>query len=546
MKRYTDHSGKTTFDVIIIGGGISGAAVAYEAASRGLKVALFEKGDFSEATSAASSKLIHGGLRYLARMEYGLVRESLRERRILENIAPNFVYPFPFLFPHYRSQLKSNKWLIKAGLTLYDLLAFDKQKTWDASKKIPDHTTLSPDESLKRQPVLKREGLTGASIFYDCLNIFPERLALTFIKSAVSHHAEVANYARVVGFLLGGSGRYVQGVTVKDLISDTTYEVKGRITINCAGPWADSVLAMARGESDPPHRRSEGVHIITKPLIRDTTAVSAITPNGRHCFLIPWRGHTLIGTTDKPYNGDPDDYRVTRQSIEELIAEVNASFDGLAIEYDDILHSYGGLRPLVESRVRETYIASRRYEIHDNIVDGLQGLMTVEGGKWTTSRHLAEKVIDHLRDKAAFPIRSSVSGQTYLKGSEIRDIQTFIRRINQENRDFDADTVTYLGRIYGKACSDVLSLARQTPALAMRLNDDGEILAQAIYAVRYEMAFTLMDIVLRRTGIATLGHPGKDMLRRVARAVAGDLDWSDARVEKEVETTAAFLRIPVD
>ena len=183
MKRYTAPiDQKDTFDVIVIGGGISGAAIAYEAATRGLRVVLFEKGDFSEATSAASSKLIHGGLRYLSNMEYGLVRESLRERRTLENIAPNFVYPCPMLFPHYRDQFKSNKWLLKIGLTLYDLLAFDKARTWDAAQKIPNHTTISAEEALRKQPLFKREGLTGASQFYDCLNIFPERLALTFIK----------------------------------------------------------------------------------------------------------------------------------------------------------------------------------------------------------------------------------------------------------------------------------------------------------------------------------------------------------------------------
>ena len=548
MKRYTDHiQPDDTFDVIVIGGGISGAAIAYEAATRGLRVALFEKGDFSEATSAASSKLIHGGLRYLSNMEYGLVRESLRERRTLENIAPNFVYPCPMLFPHYRDQFKSNKWLLKIGLTLYDLLAFDKGRTWDRAKKIPNHTTLSPDEALQRQPLLKREGLTGASLFYDCLNLFPERLALAFIKSAMAQGAEVANYARIDGFLFDDIGETVQGVTMQDLIHDTTHDVRATVTINCAGPWVDSVLALTgRESSDHPLRRSEGIHIITKAIIDDRAVVSAITPNGRHCFLIPWRGHTLIGTTDKAYHGHPDDYRVTRQSIEELITEVNASFNGLAVKYEDIRHCYGGLRPLVEDQTEETYTSSRKYEIHDNSAEGLNGLMTVEGGKWTTSRHLAEKVIDRLWDKTRLPISRSVSDRTYLKGSEIRDINAFIKRIKDENKDFEKDTIDYLARIYGTACEEILSLARENPALAEQLNDEGDILAQAVYAVRHEMAHTLNDIVLRRTGIATLGNPGEDVLRRVAESVAGDLGWDENRIEREVDETMAFLKIPTD
>ncbi len=547
MQRYTAQSEEKSFDVIVIGGGISGAAIAYEAATRGLRVVLFEKGDFSEATSAASSKMIHGGLRYLSNMEYGLVRESLRERRILENIAPNFVYPCPMLFPHYRSQLKSNKWLVKIGLTLYDLLAFDKGRTWDTGKKIPNHTTLSARKALQVQPVLRREGLTGASLFYDCLNIFPERLALAFVRSAMTHGARAANYAKVTGFLMDRKGATVQGVTVHDRIHDRAYEVRGTVTLNCAGPWVDSVLAMARGRREGLHmRRSEGIHIITKALIEENSIVSAITPAGRHCFLIPWRGHTLIGTTDQPYEGHPDDYRVTRRSIEDLIAAVNASFEGLAITYADVRHCYGGLRPLVETQTEETYTSSRKYEIHDHQQDGLDHLMTVEGGKWTTSRHLAEKVIDRVREKTALPIPPSVSERKYLKGSRIRDMNAFLQRSKAAHPDFSESTVAYLGQIYGTQFNAVLELARQDAALAAPMNAQGDILAQAVYAARHEMAITLKDIVLHRTGIATLGNPGEDILQRVARAVADDLGWDQKRVQQEVEQTNVMLQIPVD
>jgi glycerol-3-phosphate dehydrogenase len=547
MKRYFDGSEEDTFDVIVIGGGISGAAVAYEAATRGLRVVLFEKSDFSSATSAASSKLIHGGLRYLSNMEYGLVRESLRERRILENIAPNFVHPCPMLFPHYRSPLKCRKWPVKIGLTLYDLLAYDKGRTWDPGKRIPNHVALPPQEALRRQPVLKRKGLTGASIFYDCLNIFPERLALAFIQSATAHGAEVANYATVNGFLFDSSRTRVVGVKVQDLIHARTREVRGTVTLNCAGPWVDGVLAMARrGGNSGRLRRSEGIHIITKPLINDDCAVSALTPGGQHCFLIPWRGHTLIGTTDKAYDGHPDDYRVSRRSIEELLAKVNTSFEDLSLTIDDVLHSYGGLRPLVETRTEETYRSSRKYEIHDHRRDGLDGLITVEGGKWTTSRHLAEKVIDLIREKTAFPVSPSISERQYLMGCTIRDMRAFLHRIKAENPDFPAATVDYLGKIYGTGFVNILNLARQDASLAEPLNAQGDILAQAVYAARHEMTFTLEDIVLHRTGIATLGNPGEAVLRRVAVAVAGDLGWDDARIQEEVEATMRYLKIPED
>ncbi len=542
MQRYT---GNGSFDVVVIGGGITGAAVAYEAASRGLRVALFEKGDFAEATSAASSKLIHGGLRYLAHHEYRLVRESLRERRTLENIAPNFVYPLAFLLPHYRGSITTSRGFVKLGLTLYDLLAFDKGRTWEAAKRIPGHQSLSAREALARQPRLKPAGLTGASLFYDCLSIAPERLALAFVKSAVHHGARVANYARVAGFLCAHGRSAVQGVKVRDRIDRQTYTVRAAVTINCAGPWADSVLALAPGQTGGDHlRRSEGIHIITRPIISPDSAVSAMTAGGRHCFLIPWRAHTLIGTTDKAYQGHPDDYRVSRTSIQELLDTVNATFASLNLTWNDVRHTYGGLRPLVERQTAETYKASRQYEIRDHRQDGHPGLLTVEGGKWTTSRHLAEKLVDRLARTSALAPGRSISAHRYLRGCAIRDMQIHIRRITERHPDFDAQTIDTLGRLYGTDCEAVLDLARRDHTLAARLNHEGELPAQAVYAVRHEMARNLLDIVLRRSGIATIGNPGAAILNQVAAAVAPELGWDSGQIAAEVQTAMDFLSLP--
>ncbi|MCG6880060.1 MAG: glycerol-3-phosphate dehydrogenase/oxidase [Deltaproteobacteria bacterium] len=543
MERYTEHIKNETFDVIIIGGGITGAAIAYEAASRGLSVVLFEKGDFSEATSAASSKLIHGGLRYLNNLEYRLVWESLRERRTMSNIAPNFVYPFPMLLPHYRSSLKSNKWLIRIGLIQYDFLAVGKTTTWDKSKSIPGHKAISAEEALRLQPVISKNGLTGASIFYDCISICPERLALAFMKTALHYGARAANHARVTAFLQ--KSHRVCGVRVCDLIEKREIEVLAPLTINCAGPWADSLLnQLLEGKKIAHLQRSEGIHIITRQVTKENSVVSAFTPGGRHCFLIPWRGHTLIGTTDKPYKGHPDNYRVTRKSILELLQTVNTSFEGLDITYDDILHTYGGLRPLLQSGKRETYRSSRKYEIHDNASEGIDGLLTVEGGKWTTSRGLAEKVVDRLKEKTGRAVGPSISDRQYLKGSRIHDLNDFLNCIQKENPDFSENTIDCLGRLYGQEYKRVLSLARNQRILARRLNRDGELLAQVVYGVRHEMARTLKDIVLRRTGIGTLGNPGEEILFQVARIMAQELNWNEKEILKEVESTSNFLRLP--
>jgi len=533
------------FDMIVIGGGITGAAVAYEAASRGLAVALFERGDFCQGTSAASSKMIHGGMRYLGNGEFGLVRESLRERRIMENIAPNFVYPRQMMLPHYRHPRRQGKWVMKTGMVLYDLLSWDRNRTWDPSKRIPLHRSLPPEEALHRQPVLTAEGLTGASLFHDCLSVCPERLALAFIKSAVRHGARVANYAPVEGFRFGpGNGR-IEGVMVRDLLTGTRHAVAGRMVVNCAGPWADRVLGLARKNgSGASLRRSEGIHIITPRISDGSTIITAMTPDERHCFLIPWRGHTLIGTTDTLYTGSPDDYRVTRGRILELIDTVNATFAPLSLRFADVLYAYGGLRPLVESPDVETYRASRRHEIYDNEKDGLEGLLTVEGGKWTTSRHLADRVVTLAARKTGMAANRSISASQYLYGSEIPHLPAFLKTLQQKETGFSRRTLDTLGRLYGTECHRVLDLARSDSGLAESLEPDGEIMAQVLYAVRYEMAMSLGDIVLRRTGIATLGDPGRRLLGRVAGIAATELGWDDARIDLEIEQTRQALRLP--
>ncbi len=545
MKRFIESEQGEIFDIIVVGGGITGASVAYEAATRGLKVALLEKNDFSWATSAVTSKLIHGGLRYLVNGEIGLVRESLRERRVLENIAPNFVYPAPIMMTHNSNSLKNNKWVVKIGMLMYDLLSFDKNYTWDASKKIPNHTTISRQQVLEREPNVRSAGLTGASIFYDCASIFPERLTLAFIKSAIAYGARVSNYAQVTGFRFDQQHN-VTGVEVQDLLNGKCHTLRGKLTINCGGPWADIVLGMANPNNDcVTLRRSEGIHIITgKQMLSGNYVVGSMTPKGRHFFLIPWRGHTLIGTTDKAFTGNPDAYRVTKASILELIDEVNSSFGDGTLNYSDVQHAFGGLRPLVEDQTEETYTCSRRYEISDNATDGLNGLITVEGGKYTTSRNLAENCLKLVEVKLGRSGGKSTTHRQQLVGSEIKDMKAFINNIQKDNKDFAAHTLDYLGKNYGTEYAAILKLAREDKTLAGTLNADGELLAQVTYAIRHEMARTLSDIVMRRTGIGTLGNPGDEVLQKVAALAARELNWDVAKVKQEIMDTNNLLKLP--
>lgn len=546
MNRFIEKYRGETYDVIVIGGGITGAAVAYDAAARGLSVALVEKQDFGGSTSAATSKLIHGGFRYLAHLEFGLVRESLKERRTLENIAPNLVYPIPVLIPCYQTGMTKHTWLMKSGMLLYDLLSFDKGRTWDLSKKIGFHQTISRAKALELEPVIPQEGLKGVFLYSDCASLFPERLTLAFIKSAVQHGAQVSNYSKVEGFLFSDrQKKEVGGVAVKDLITRREVELKGKLTINCGGPWADLVLGLAQANHSVKRiRRSEGIHIITRRLVRKNMVVM-INSAGKGFFLIPWRGHTLIGTTDKEYEGNPDEFKVTKAAILELLEMVNGALpEKDRIKYEDILHAYGGLRPLVEDRTKEVRESSRKYEIYDQAREGLKGLITVEGGKYTTSRNLAQKVMKMVAKKLNKNLGPCLTSKRPLLGCEIKDLNHFIKELKAEYQDFSEKTVEGLGRYYGNECAQVLELARQDPALSEPLNDDGEILAQAVYAIRNEMALTLQDLLVRRTGIGTLGNPGDDKIIRLADLADRELKWGQERKQSEINQARTFFRLP--
>jgi glycerol-3-phosphate dehydrogenase len=543
MKRFIENHTGETFDLIIVGGGITGAAVAYDAAGRGMKVALLEKKDYGWATSAATSKLIHGGLRYLQNLEMGLVRESLRERLVLENIAPNLVYPIPFLVPGY-GDIKRNKWILRAGLTLYDLLSYDRNKTWDTGKYIPHHAWLSRDKIMAIEPEVRMEGLTGGSIYHDCQSLYPERLTLSFIKSAIKNGAKTANYAKVVDFLFSQKNK-VEGVRVEDQLSGVQVDVKGSLVINCGGPWADIILNLADKAGLGKHqiKRSEGIHILTKKF-KTRHAVVMWTPSGRHFFTIPWRGFQLIGTTDTDYEGNPDDYKVSKKSIEGLIQDTNDSIGDGRLAYKDVIHAWGGLRPLVDDQTEGTYESSRKYEIYDNSTDGMDGLITVEGGKYTTSRHLAESVLKMVETKLHRAPKTAITDKMFLAGCEISNMAAFMTELITAYPDFSPETLNFAGANYGTEASKLLDISRQQPEYGEIICEDGQILASVIYAVRNESAQTLEDIVMRRTGVGNIGHPGQDRLEKIAALAAKELGWDSNRLAEEVAGVEKILRLP--
>ncbi len=543
LNRYIEQHDTKEFDIIIIGGGITGAAVAYTASTQGFSVALFEKSDFGGATSSATSKLIHGGLRYLANFELKLVRESLQERRNLGNIAPNFVYPVPFMLPSYK-RYKGDMWKLMAGMYMYDGLSFDKARTWDKSKALPNHKIVSRKKTLQQEPNLIQEKLRYSTVFYDYQSIFPERLTLSFIKSAVDYGVQVSNYAKIEDFIYRTEDE-IEGVVVKDLLNGESKKVKGKLIINCGGTWADIILNRAARKKQVEHKikRSEGIHIIT-PKIAGKHVISLVKKDGGHMMIMPWRGHSLIGTTDKEFHGSPDEYKVSKEGIDEIIQGVNENYNK-KIGYKDIQYAYGGLRPLVDNSSDSSYTTSRKYEVYDNEKDGIKGLITVEGGKYTTSRNLATHVLKMVNQKIKRRERPSITYNLYLAGSEIRNMHEFMKKQYLHYKDFDKYTVEYLSRNYGTFSRQVFELARQNPDLKMPVSQDGEILAEVVYAIDFEMAKTLKDIFLRRTGMGTLGKPDTQIIEKVMQIAAKRLNWDKKRKQKEWDSLMTNYQLPI-
>ncbi|TGL59923.1 glycerol-3-phosphate dehydrogenase/oxidase [Leptospira jelokensis] len=530
LERFIENFQGESFDVTIIGGGITGAALAYEVASRGCSVCLVEKKDFGGATSAATGKLIHGGLRYLKQFEIGLVREALKERRNLSNIAPNLVYPYPMVLP-------KPGFIARLGLFVYDLLSFDKGWTWDKSKKIPNH------RYLKRKKLMKENlgDYEDAAYFYDAICLSPERLTLSFLKSAVLYGAKLSNYTEVKELLWDGDT--VKGIVVTDTFTNKEFQIHSKVTINASGPWTQDVLAKSKKtEMAFPKKRSEGIYLITKQV---TPIMTLFVGDKGHFSFAPWRGHSMIGPTEKSYFGKVEDWKLSKESILEFIDYINeTSHLKNKLKKEDVIAAYGGLRPLTESS-DDTYSASRRSELYDHEKDGIKGLITAAGGKYTTSRHFADTIFKSIQKKLKQKYKSSISAKQHLFGSHIVEIEDFITKTKGKHKTFSEITMDYLVRHYGLEYETILSLVEENPDWGTVLTADGEILAEVVYAIRFEMAKTLSDIFLRRTGLGTLGILPKEKMDLIIQTAGREWNWSEEERESETKKIQKILELPI-
>ncbi len=518
LKRNFDAAAAETYDVIVIGGGIIGAGIARDAALRGLRTLLLEKEDFSYGTTSRSSRLIHGGLRYLKQLDLGLVHQDLREREILLGIAPHLVSPLAFVIP-VSSSKPLQRALLPFGLLLYDLLFF--------RKTLPSHRRLSRSETLELEPGLEPKGLAGSYLYYDCQVPFAERLCLENALSAAEHGATVLNHARVVGLLREGNS--VSGVQVQDAISGESYQVRARIVVNATGHWVESVTGMLGKAARPMIRRTKGIHLITPQVSRHAVVLFALS-DGRLFFVIPWQGYSLIGTTDTDYNGNLDSVEANAEDVNYLLTEARRIFP--AINANDIFYTSAGLRALAYSSSSKPSSVSRRHKLVDHErKDRVKGFISVLGGKITAYRAVAEQAVDLACGKLGAQAKCSTA-QTPLPGAPPVP-ESAVQQVAQE-RGLSIETVTHLSALYGSRYLQVLDILKRNPQGPRRLCPHGkDILAQVQHAVESEGALTLGDFMLRRSTVGLNSCQGLDALDTVAGEMGRLLGWSAAERERQ-------------
>jgi glycerol-3-phosphate dehydrogenase len=517
---------RDSFDLVVVGGGITGAGVALDAASRGYSVALVEKSDFAAGTSSRSSKLVHGGLRYLQNFDLGLVREALLERSLLVKLAPHLVAPLPFVVPTFEGKRPDR--MLGVGLNMYDVMSWRRGRD-EAEEWSPDrHRMIDGAEVVDFVPALAERDPTAAYLFYDC-QTDDARLVLTVLGEAERFGAVIANRCEVTG-LIERAGR-AAGVLVRDRVDGGEFELAADNVVNATGVWADRLRPQELyvEEEVPVIRPSRGTHVTLPRELVDVRA-GAIVPagGGRTVFVLPWLGRTLVGTTDNDYEGSVDHVPPGEEDIGYLLDALNGFF-GTAVGAGDLSGAYAGVRPLISTGdPKKSVDISRRAELYETS----SGLVTITGGKLTTWRRMAKLAVDRVveREGREAPCRThEIQLGMPVDAAEL-----------PEAPGVDDESRAHLARRYGHAANLVMRLAAVDRSLASRISPElPDIGAEAAFAADHEQAQTVADVLLRRTRLGLLDarrlcEPVADGPIKVARAMAGQLGWDDSRMEQEV------------
>jgi glycerol-3-phosphate dehydrogenase len=550
MQRNLSKLSQQVYDLVIVGGGIYGAIAFWDATLRGLSVALIEKGDFGGATSSNSSKIGHGGLRYLQHADFKRMRESIRARTTLMRIAPHLVYYQPYLMPTYGHGVKGRE-VMAIAMKLNDLISIDRKWVKDPSKRIPDTKTISKKECLRLVPGIKKEKLSGGAIWYDGQMVNTERLLLSFVFSAVQHGGHAANYAEVIDFL--GYRNSVSGVHVRDVLTGNTFDVQARMVLNMAGPWVQKVMNFtSRQMTQPRVALSKAFTIVTRPLTKDFALAMYVKPmyqdknslvnkGANLIFAIPWRKHSMIGSLHLPYNGDPDHFQITEDELQAFIDQINEAHPPAKLTREDVLYVFSGMVP---STAPGSSAPLKHHHIFDHEKeDDIKGLISVVGVKYTTARNVAEEAINEVFEKLDRKSPACRTARRPIMGGNIPDFQKYLYEQIEKNKSMDLSEghTRRLIRNYGTRYPDVLKYISVDPRLAETLTGAEVLKAEIVHSIHNEMAQRLSDLVFRRTEIGTLGYPGEVVIRECAEIMAQELGWNQNRMELEIKDTDAFF-----
>ncbi len=535
------------YDLVVIGGGITGAGIARDAALRGLHVALFEKGDFASGTSSKSSKLIHGGLRYLEHGEIGLVFESVSERRVQTRVAPHLVRPLPFLIPIYKG-VRPGLEIMNVGLWIYDSLALFRaprlHKTFRGTKA-----------ALELEPQLRPDGLRGALEYYDCATD-DARLVLENALDAAALGADVHTYTEVLGLERRADAR-VTGVRVRDRLHDQTWTAECRAVIVAAGAWTDEVIRRFELPFERPVlRRTKGVHIVLPrerlPLARAITLISPV--DGRVMFAIPWRERTVLGTTDTDFTGSADEVAADADDVKYLCESGNGYFPGANLTTDDVIATWAGLRPLIAAppNVDESEI-SREHEVFAKP----DGVVVIAGGKLTTYRRMAREAVhktlellheiggdDGLHPSRATTKDRPLPGAAGIEPPTLEGVAAIGRRLMHEMK-LDVDTATHRCGVYGARSLELGAEIAKDRSLGERLDRElPYVWAEIDFAARRDRARTVEDVLARRVPLLLVSRDqGLGVCERVAARLAAILEWDAATTARMLDEYTAEVAL---
>jgi glycerol-3-phosphate dehydrogenase len=538
MIRDLDRLAGRTFDLLVVGGGIYGLTIAYDAAQRGLSVGLVERDDFGSGTSFNHLRTIHGGLRYLQKLDIRRARESMRERRTLARIAPHAVHLLPVVVPVHRSVL-AGKTAMRLGFMIDRLVGFDRNKGVPLALRVPGGRIVSKGEAAIRYPGLRRRGATGAAVWHDYITLESDRLTFSFAIAADEHGAILANHLEASTLLC--EDKRVTGIRARDSETGRELEIAARLTVNATGASVDRLLEPLGIATRMP--LLEAMNLVTTRAAGEE-ALGARTASGRHLFLVPWRGRALLGTFESQKPVESGASGASTDGVNAFIAELNQAFPALDLNLGDVTLVHRGVVPAARGGDGKLRLEGHE-QVRDHTVDGVEGLLSVAGTKYTTARAVAERVVSRVIAKLRRPPLPCRTATTLLPGGSARDSTLTIA---EARRDHDAglpsDTIPHLVAAYGSRYRDVLALSRDKPEWCARVADGSPVIgAQLIWAVRKEMAMRLSDAVIRRTPLGALGYPGDEAVQRAAMIMRGQLGWSDERERREIDLVRTFYSI---